>query len=509
MKRATLTKWTLRSLAAIILITVIVVLWVNHQLKIGRGSFTPLVEADAFVKPMPDFLIKNVNLLSPDCAQFIANQQVVVKNGMITEIGQDSIFEEGMEVIDGSGKFLIPGLVDSHVHLRNSKNDLLLYLANGVTYVREMSGNTTHLAWKKEITEGAIGPRMYIASEKVPSKSGVAALFEEWTRTRIHYASERAAEKKIKQLKMQGFDAVKMSSFMNTKMYDATIKEAERQTIPVIGHIPYDVGLEKIYSSGQTELAHVEEITKALIEEFGGLNSTNAEAYLEFARNNCDKIAEQIKKNKIAVSTTIWLIESLPQQSVALSTIVKEVKLDYANPVFVEGTKLSKGWLPENNGYEASKAIRNDEVQRKNTVTYWNAYVEAIHIMNAALAKHDVLIMAGTDANGALTVPGFSLHDELISMSASGMTNAQVLHAATVAPGAWMKSNTGKIQTGYRADLVLLSQNPLEAIQHTNSVEAVFFGKNYLSREAIQSMLAAILTANEKNRNTDITAYMN
>ena len=104
----------------------------------------------------------------------------------------------------------------------------------------------------------------------------------------------------------------------------------------------------------------------------------------------------------------------------------------------------------------------NDEELRANSKIFWNAYVEAIHIMTKSLVENEVLIMAGTDANVPVAIAGFSLHDELESLSKIGLSNSQVLYTATVAPSIWMNTNTGMIKEGLDADLILLSKNPLE-----------------------------------------------
>ncbi|HRM46493.1 MAG TPA: amidohydrolase family protein [Flavobacterium sp.] len=129
--------------------------------------------------------------------------------------------------------------------------------------------------------------------------------------------------------------------------------------------------------------------------------------------------------------------------------------------------------------------------------------------MTKALVDNKVTIMAGTDANVATVVPGFSLHNELESLSKSGMTNAQALYSATVAPSNWMKSNTGKIKIGYNSDLVLLSKNPLDDIKNTKTIEYVFFDKYMIDKTQIATILKAIEDANNENRNIKIDEYIN
>ena len=118
-----------------------------------------------------------------------------------------------------------------------------------------------------------------------------------------------------------------------------------------------------------------------------------------------------------------------------------------------------------------------------------------------------VPVLAGTDANGWLSVPGFSLHDELQSLNAAGMTPAQALHAATAAPARAIRSDAGVIEVGRRADLVLLNENPLIDIANTSAINAVILGGRYLNRTRLDAMLRAVETANAASRRSSISQY--
>jgi hypothetical protein len=186
---------------------------------------------------------------------------------------------------------------------------------------------------------------------------------------------------------------------------------------------------------------------------------------------------------------------------------LKEIELKYVNPKIIEGTPIYKlGWLPTKNGYEYDGEDNPDI--KKLSLVYWKTYAEAIHIMTKALVDNKVTIMAGTDANVATVVPGFSLHDELQSLSNSGLTNSQTLYSATVEPSNWMKRNTGKIKVGYNSDLVLLSKNPLVDMKNTKTIEYVFFGKNMIGKVQIATILKAIEKANNENRSINIDEYI-
>lgn len=491
----------------LLIVFVGVFVWADNELNTVLGKSTEVIPISSIVKPSKTIQIKNTNILSEDCTYFIKNQDVIIKNGTIIYLGKNQHLDIASTIIDGTNKYLIPGLIDSHVHLKESQNDLFLYLVNGVTYVREMAGRPIALEWRKSIQNNGIGPRMFIASPPLYSESGLTGYYYGWTRQSINYSTKSDAQKEIKRIKKLGYDAVKMYGFVNPEMFKTTLEIAKENNIPVIGHIP-SVNLEIFYQSGQKEIAHIEEITKKNMEDFGKSISKNPKEYLVFLKAHADQIAKKIKENKISVTSTIALIESLPKQRFALKSRLQEIELKYANPKIIEGTPLYKlGWLPGKNGYEYDG--ENEPEAKKRSLTFWETYAEAIHIMTKALVDNNVAIMAGTDANVATVVPGFSLHSELESLSKSGMTNAQVLYSATVAPSSWMNSNTGKIKVGCNSDLVLLAKNPLEDIKNTKTIEYVFFDKYLIGKTQISTILRAIEDANNKNRNVEIDPYIN
>ncbi|MBL1221781.1 hypothetical protein JET18_13095 [Chryseobacterium sp. L7] len=481
-------------------------LWADHELNKVLGKSTRVIDLSSLIKPSPLVQIRNVNVLSEDCTHFMNNQDVLIKDGIILQLGTNQPVNKGASIIDGTGKYLIPGLVDSHVHVKESKNDLFLYLANGVTYIREMAGQPVILEWRKAIRKSGLGPRMFVASPPIFSEAGVAGYYYGWTRHSVNYSNKKAAYQAIKKIKKQGYDAIKMYGFVNPEMFETTIQIADENNIPVIGHIPM-VNLDAFFPSGQKEVAHIEEITVKTIDEFGKSISKNPAEYLRFLKIRSHQIAKKLKENKVNVTSTVWLCESFLAQRFDLKSKLKEIDLKYANPKIIEGTGLYKmGWLPGKNGYEYDG--KDTPEAKKLSLTFWKTYVEAIHIMTKALVDHHVPVMAGTDANVATAVPGFSLHNELESLSKSGMTNSQAIYSATVEPGLWMKSKTGKIKTGYHSDLVLLAKNPLNDIRNTKTIEYVFFNNHVINKTQIKMILKSIEDANNENRNIEIGEYL-
>jgi hypothetical protein len=499
-------KLLFRTLLYVGIVLFCISIWSCGELRKVLGKSTKVIDIALIVKPTKIIQIKNINILSEDCGYFIKNQNVILKNGMIINLGENLQMDSTFTIIDGTDKYLIPGLIDSHVHIKESKNDLFLYIANGVTSVREMAGRPIALEWKKELLKNGIGPRMFVASPPIYSFRGLKGYFYEWSRQSVNYSNKGEAEKKIKKLKEQGYDALKMYGFVNAEMFTSTLDIAKKYNIPVIGHIPL-VDLETFYTSGQKEIAHVEELTKIIIDGFGKSIKNNPNEFLTYLKIRSDEIAKKLKANNISVTTTVWLCESFLNQRFDLKSKLKEIELKYANPKIIEGTPLYKlGWLPSKNGYEYDG--KDDPNAKKLSLIYWDTYAEAIHIMTKALVDNKVPIMAGTDANAATVVPGFSLHDELQSLVKSGISNSQALYSATVEPSNWMKRNTGKIKIGYNSDLVLLSKNPLEDMKNTKTIEYVFFDKNMIDKVQISSILKAIEKANNENRSIKIDEYI-
>lgn len=503
MSRATvLKKWGIVSLAVMVLVVAIALLWVDQQLDRFAGADTPEVEVGEFAVPARLTAITNVHALSADGNSMVARQTVLFDGSGILAVGEALDIPDDAAIIDGSGKYLIPGLVDAHVHLKQSPNDLLVYVATGVTGIREMSGSQGHLDWRAQIDSGRPGPQMFVASEKLESHDWAAGHFQQWTRNRINILEPDDASAIVSSLDGKGFDAVKLGSLLDAETYRAVDRAAAASGMPLIGHLPISVSLDTLWGSGQEELAHIEEIVKSLDVEFGYFGNNKAEQFLAFVEQRSPDVAAKLAENDIAVVSSLWLVESIARQKVAPAEVIAGIELQYANPGLVEGTPLSPGWLPGNNAYELSPEASTAE--REANTAYWTTFAEAHHIALRAMRDKDVKVMAGTDANTAGVVPGFSLHDELQSMTKAGLSPAESLRSATAIPADRMGHQTGVLRPGYRADMVLLGANPLDDIANTRSVEAVIVNGSYFDRDRLDAMLSAVKAVNDQSRRTPL-----
>jgi hypothetical protein len=318
-------------------------------------------------------------------------------------------------------------------------------------------------------------------------------------------SSEQAA-KDARSFIQNGYDGIKLYGFLEMDSYRAVLDVADELDVPTVGHLPDAMALSELRTTKLREIAHIEEIVKGLLLEFGSFRSQGAEAFIAFVESRKAEIISDLVANDIAVHSTLWLTESFKKQVFDLEAALAEVPLEYANPGIVEGNSaLGLGWLPARNKFPAYAGNKPEEISRNKA--FWDAREEAHHILLKAMVEGGVTVLAGTDANAWLTVPGFSLHDELQALNRGGMSPEQAIHSATAAPAKRTSSNAGIIEVGRRADLVLLTKNPLSNIENTSSIDTVILNGHVLNRASLDSMLEAVKEVNAASRKFDLDVY--
>ena len=503
-------KKTLRyALLVFVLLNALTAWWMNRGRDQMYGALTDKVDHRQFKPDTGVVVIRGAAILSPDGEEFVTGSDILLEGGQITSIDSNRIYSQNTRIIDAKGRYLIPGLIDSHVHLFKSPNDLLLYVTNGVTQIREMIGEPAHLQWRREIQDGRIGPDMFIASPRLGTFGRLEGWFMAWSQGFMNIPNADAAPGIVQALSDQGYDAVKVYSHLSRECYDAVLKTTNSLGMKAVGHVPFDVELSDIWQSGQVEVAHFEELMNALRREFGHFEAEKAPTFLDYVEERSEVVARNLLENDIGVTSTLWLTESFVRQKFTLDEVLEEVALEYENPGISEGSAMvtrAIGWLPKVNRYRLSEGLTAEEIEGNRL--FWNAYAEACRILARNLSAAGVKIMAGTDANLPPTVPGFSLHQELESLSAVGMTNAAVLRAATAVPADFLGVNAGRIAVGQKANLVLLEKNPLDDISHTQRIELVVLRGKVFDRALLDRILEAVLEANDAGRKVDISEYL-
>ena len=430
----------------------------------------------------------------------IRDQTVLIFGSTIVGIGDtDEMRIPGdAEVINCEGAYLMPGLADMHMHTRADWEDpeiwpvhpLYLYLANGVTTIRDFSpyGSPIDYAlkWQEEIINGnRIGPTIYASGE-------------------LLYASPLEEPVGIvdKNHKL-GFDFLKVYSYLSRDDFHQALKESERLNFYSAGHIPYAVGLDGVLADGMDEIAHVEEllfefirfdrdqqltseewmryISESAMKQFNRDLSTYDTDFLEENEDSLRQIAGLLKTKNIPVSTTM-VIDDIIQLKLFQP---EEFLARYENQYFESGyidifQRGEEKHQMQCNGVEDLCAYK---------------YVIDCWILNGLKAE-DVLLLIGTDSGtgGMGIVPGFSIHDELNILIENGFSPYEALKTATVNPALVVdrmvgEGNFGSIVVGNRADLVLIAENPLTDIETLRTPLGVMTRGKWFSGETLNQLI--------------------
>jgi imidazolonepropionase-like amidohydrolase len=387
------------------------------------------------------------------------NQTVVVRGTRIAAVGPAASVgvPAGARVIDGRGKYLVPGLWDMHVHtaISGGRDLLALYVANGVTGVRDMAGDWDTLrTWRSEIARGQlVGPRIiasgpYLEGGDVPIP---------------HLNARNAAEARagVDSLVSLGVDFIKVHSQLTAEAYFAIARRARERGVVFAGHVPRVVGSAAASDSGQKSIEHLLAIpadcsaadSVALAPRFtvqGALGRCSSEdlapLYAKFVRNGTYVTPTFTAQVEVAS----WPTRAVPGDSLA-HYLPKAVR-DYVAEIFP---------MPD------SIPPNADSVGR--------AMLEKRLRQVAAMRRAGVHVLTGTDAPLRNSPPGFGLHEELALLARGGMSPFEVLQAATLEPARYfgMLDSTGTVAAGKLADLVLLDANPLQDIRNTRRISAV------------------------------------
>ncbi|WP_218155002.1 amidohydrolase family protein [Robiginitalea myxolifaciens] len=439
----------------------------------------------------------------------LPNQTLLITGDRIEFVGATTDLNPTYEVVNGEGKYVIPGLIDTHIHPYQSKNDLLLYLANGITHVAIMnSWDGLYLKWREEAKNGGLSPDIFVAAGPMNTARDIRSKIYGRLGPIPVYNDPETTQRAVREFKALGYDGLKAYS-LDRENYLALSEEAERQNIPMLGHVTPAISLSELFESNQSQIAHVEEITKAIEREFGGRSKIyyeNTEAYLDFVRAKADEIAVLLKDKDITVSTTIDVYPRAKAQDLDLNSYLKSIELEYLNPGILEGSIFNPGWLPGGNRYE--DPWNTDPEGIKRAELYWDTYTEAVNIMTRALFRNKVRVTVGTDAGNPGIIAGFSMHDEMEQLCRIGIDELDVLKAATVQGSQWLNAGSGGIAQGQQANLVLLDANPLNDIRNTRSIHGVLIKGKYLCKSQLDELLARVRNANRESRKVSITQYL-
>ena len=397
----------------------------------------------------PHTVFEGVTVVDVEAGQLIADRTVVVSGSRICSVDETAgaVVPADAVVVDGSGRFLIPGLADMHIHV-NYPDDMLLYVANGVTTVRILWGFDWTLELREQIAVGEVlGPEVFTTG---PIMDGYPPY---WPGSEVVTTADAAAASVQTQVD-SGFDFIKVYTRLNQESYDAIIQTATQLGIQVVGHVPDEVGLEHVLNSGQYSIEH---LTGYQIPGKG------------------DALEQLTAQNEVWNCPTIIVYERY--------AVVDQLHdqpmegLDYVHPQMRANWKASEPFAPYDLGQFKSK-------------------VKQLHDLGA-------LLIAGTDTANPYVIAGFSLHEELELMVEAGLTPAEVLRTATYAPAEHLGilHRAGTVEVGKDADLVLLDGNPLDDIGKTRNRAGVMVKGLWYPTDELQDKLDGLAGLYEEMSN--------
>jgi len=381
------------------------------------------------------------------------NQCVCIDDNKISFIGDDYLDDKLTSkavVIEGTGKYLMPGMAEMHAHLPPQpelKNYFTLNLMAGVTSVRSMRGKPEHLNYSRELNYPI--PRLYLAAPPVPWSVEI---------------DDTYADSLVISCKNAGYDFLKVLAIKDSISFTALMRAANNHGLPVCGHLPGNMSLEFVLNSGYNDIEHM-----------GG----QVTAYKKGADYLLQTL-ELTKKNNVYHCPTLdWYqmyYQQPPEQDLqkryGMNYIHDTVKQKWSDEITEDIKKMG------DSAYHVFKADYKKIQEQKLAV---------LKIMS----DNNVGLLTGEDGGDRYLVPGFNMIEEMRLFRRAGISNYKILQCATINAARYMKQdkNWGTVEKGKDANLVLLTANPLDELEAVTKIEGVFLDKKFL----LQKDLAATL----------------
>jgi imidazolonepropionase-like amidohydrolase len=433
---------------------------------VAAGSAqTTSAPAESARDPEPLAFVR-VNVVPMDSERVLPDQTVLVERGLIARVGPASevAVPAGVTVIDGGGqRFLMPGLCDSHVHLLDP-DELPLYVASGVTTIRNMSGEPFHLYWRRELATGRMhGPTLLSSSATIDGAPPEGS-------NRVIATTREQARSAVEAAAAAGYDCVKVYGALSAEAFAGVVEGAEPSGLKVVGHLPRALGLEGALAAGLDSIDHAEEYLYTAFRDAGAEGIPDAVA--------------QTRDAGAWVTPTLVAFAAIGDQIADAQALDRRAELRFIDPA------RRARWLTPANRYLRDFAP-GDAVRLRDQLAFLELLVRRLH-------EGGVPLLAGTDAGVAFGVPyvlpGWSLHEELARLGACGLSPYEVLAAATVQPARFLgrEAEFGSVRVGARADLLLLAGDPLQDLGQAARPLGVLLRGRWLPREELAAGLAGL-----------------
>lgn len=419
----------------------------------------------------------NVTVIPMDTERRLPGQTVVVQGGRITAMGPAAQVPvpAGATRVDGTGKFLMPGLTETHGHVPagNAPPELVervlnLYVLNGITTVRGMLGHAAQLTWRAEAAAWQrLAPRLVVAG---PSFNGNTA------------TSPEVARRMVEEQKAAGYDLLKIHPGVSRAAFDAMAETAKRLGIPFAGHVPLDVGVHRAIEAGYASIDHLDGYVEALIAD-GAPVTTAQTGWFGLG------LVDHLDRGKLAP-----LVRATREAGVyvnATETLMQTMTGDNQPEAMLADPTMA--WWPENQVTTWANSVRNLQTNPAFTPEVRRRYRELRFWLIRSLHEGGVTILLGADAPQIGNVPGFSTLRELELMAEAGLSNFEALATGTRNVGRYLgESDFGTIAVGHRADLLLLDADPLANVSNVRRQAGVMANGRWIPKVEVDRRLAAL-----------------
>lgn len=427
-------------------------------------------------------IFTHVNVIPMDRDIILKDYTVIVSNGKIERLGPSATIKipQGANVVNARGKFMIPALSDMHVHTEGDAwniiypegqklsekemdfNDILfLYIANGITTIDILFAFPEHLAIREKIKNNEMtGPRLILSRMiDVEGKGWPSPLG-------VKISDAAAAKSAVIEMHQQGYDRVKVYSFLSKEEYDTITAVAKRLNMPVDGHVPFSVSVEHVLESGQNMIAHAEEIMKF------------AKSY---DAQQVNYYATLIANSKTWVTSALILNKNLNSLLIDSASQFAKPGTEYLHPMARDLWSYLYQYIykpiPKEHQQDLIDGYRN----------FLKPFVYEFY-------KKGGKLLIGTDALVPSTLPGFSLHEELAELVDAGLRPYEALRVSTTNTYEFLgeMNSAGTIEKGKIANLLILDANPLENILNTKQIFGVMTQNKWLPKHTIDLRLKEI-----------------
>lgn len=420
---------------------------------------------------------ENVTVIPMDTERRLTGQTVVVQGGRITAMGPAGQVQvpAGATRVDGRGKFLMPGLTETHGHVpagnaapETVERVLNLYVLNGITTVRGMLGHPAQLEWRAQAAAWQrLAPRLVVAG---PSFNGSTA------------TSPEVAERMVREQKAAGYDLLKIHPGVSRAAFDAMARTAHEVGIPFAGHVPLDVGVHRAIEAGYASIDHLDGYLEALIAD--GAPVTSAQTGW-FGLG----LVDHLDRGKLAP-----LVRATREAGVyvnATETLMRTMAAEGQPERMLADSSMA--WWPENQVNAWANSVRNLQNNPAFSVEQRRRYLELRFWLIRSLHEGGVTLLLGADAPQIGNVPGFSTLRELELMAAAGLSNFEALATGTRNVGRYLgEADFGTIAVGHRADLLLLDADPLADVSNARRQAGVMANGRWIPKAEVDRRLAAL-----------------